>query len=235
MSARTLRRAAERQARKAERKLNQLNTQSTQAEPVVAAHPEPETDQTEDLTADLELHDILETPPTEQPKTRPATEAQINANRENAKGSHGPVTPEGKAAVSQNRRSHGLAGKFILLSTENAENLQILARSVYEEHKPETDTEQRFVDSIIQHYWLMQRAIHMQEELIARADHPTEVDDKRLSLFLRYQSTHERSYYKALRELQNLKKQKQKDDIGFEFIHTHKNEQHTENKNDRCN
>jgi hypothetical protein len=44
---------------------------------------------------------------------------------------------------------------------------------------------------------------------------PTEVDSKKLSLFLRYQTTQECSYYKA-QKLQNLKKIKQKEEIGFE-------------------
>ncbi|MHC4331688.1 MAG: hypothetical protein ACYSWW_26580 [Planctomycetota bacterium] len=37
-----------------------------------------------------------------------STEAQVNANRENAKKSTGPRTPEGKTAVSQNAVKHGL-------------------------------------------------------------------------------------------------------------------------------
>ena len=38
-----------------------------------------------------------------------ATEAQIAANRQNALKSTGPSSPEGKAASSQNRLTHGLA------------------------------------------------------------------------------------------------------------------------------
>ena len=147
---------------------------------------------------------------------RPATEAQINANRENAQKSTGATTPEGKATVSQNRRTHGLAGNFHILPWENAEDFRSLAHSIYEEHKPATATEQRLVDSMIQHYWLKQRAIGLQEELLLTSQNPTEVDGKKLALFLRYQTTHERSYYKAEKELQNLKKTKQKEEIGFE-------------------
>jgi hypothetical protein len=43
---------------------------------------------------------------TENPRT--TTEAQINANRENAKKSTGPRTAEGKAASSRNGLKHGL-------------------------------------------------------------------------------------------------------------------------------
>jgi hypothetical protein len=207
MSARTVRRAIERKARKAASKLNQTAAQPVAVEPLSSL-----------LDPDLADDSDVSTPEIhpEVPASQ-ATEAQIAANRENAKQSCGPTSPEGKAAVSQNRRSHGLAGKFMLLSIENADDLQILAKSVYDEHKPDSDTEQRLVDAIIQHYWLMQRAMHLQEQLIGQAcPEMTEVDSKRLSLFLRYQTTHERSYYKAMRELQNIQKQKQKDQIGFE-------------------
>jgi hypothetical protein len=166
------------------------------------------------LRDELALQGHIPTPG--EAHTRPATEAQINANRQNAQKSTGAATSEGKATVSQNRRTHGLAGHFHLLPWENAEDFRDLARSIYDEHKPESPTEQRLIDSMVQHYWLKQRAIGLQDELLLAAPHPTEVDGQKLSLFLRYQTTHERSYYKAEKELQNLKKTKQKEEIGFE-------------------
>ena len=169
-------------------------------------------DSSEAMAANLRasLNNAPETP------KRPCTEAQLNANRENSQKSTGATTPEGKAAVSQNRRTHGLAGHFNLLPWENVEDFRTLADSIYREHKPGSATEQRLVDSMIQHYWLKQRAIGLQEELLLASANPTEVDGKKLTLFLRYQTTHERSYYKAEKELQNLKKTKQKEEIGFE-------------------
>ncbi len=41
-------------------------------------------------------------------------------------------------------------------------------------------------------------------------------DSAKLPRFIRYQTTHERAYYKALKELQNIRKQCHKDEIGFE-------------------
>lgn len=171
MSKRTLRRAAERTARKADSATVQASTTSA---------------------------------------------AQLTANRENAQLSRGPVTPQGKAVVSQNRRTHGLAGNFTVLPWESSEDFQLLKQAFYAEHQPQTDYEHHLVDSLIQHYWLKERAVRLQEQLLMNAADPTEVDGKKLSLFLRYQSTHERSYYKAERELQNLKKEKAKQQIGFE-------------------
>ena len=144
------------------------------------------------------------------------TAAQIAANQANAQHSTGPTSPEGKATVSQNRRSHGLTGKFTLLPWEDRADHNALIDSVYTEYKPDSETEYRLADSLIQHYWLMQRALHLQEQILLEPAHAADVDNKRLALFMRYQTTHERSYYKAQRELQNLQKQKKKEQIGFE-------------------
>jgi len=138
-----------------------------------------------------------------------ASQAQINANRENAQHSTGPVSEAGKEKVSQNRRTHGLAGgvAFLITGEDPVKYLQFAA-SVYNEYNPQTDTEARLADSLIQHYWLMQRAIRLQNENVG--------DDKKLALFLRYQTTHERSYYKAQKELIKLQKDRAQEQIGFE-------------------
>jgi hypothetical protein len=140
---------------------------------------------------------------------RAASQAQINANRENAQHSTGPVTDAGKEKVSQNRRVHGLAGGVaFFIGDEDPGNYLEFAASVYSEYNPQTDTEARLADSLIQHYWLMQRAIRLQNENVG--------DDKKLALFLRYQTTHERSYYKAQKELIKLQKDRAQQQIGFE-------------------
>jgi hypothetical protein len=150
-------------------------------------------------------------------ETQPPSAAQIAANRENAKCSTGPVSSEGRAASSRNRRSHGLAGRaFFFLDFENADQYRELAASIYAEYDPQTDSEQRLADAMIQHHWLKQRAIGLQEVLVLHSPTPLDIDSNKLSLFLRYQTTHERSYYKAEKELRNLQKTKQKEEIGFE-------------------
>ncbi len=48
-----------------------------------------------------------------------STEAQINANRQNAQKSTGPRTAEGKAVVSQNAVKHGLFAAEAVIRIEN--------------------------------------------------------------------------------------------------------------------
>jgi hypothetical protein len=138
--------------------------------------------------------------------------AQTLANRENSTHSTGPATITGKQASSVNARTHGLAGAFTLLAWEEPAEFQSLLDSLTTEHKPETPTETRLVQSIAEHYWLMHRAIHLQNRLLESAalDHHT------FSLYLRYQTTNERAYYRAMRELQTLRKEKRRVEIGFE-------------------
>jgi hypothetical protein len=141
-----------------------------------------------------------------------ASTAQAFANRENATHSTGPTTAEGKATVSENRRTHGLTGRFTLLSWENASEFAQLCESLLAEHQPANDTELRLIDAIAQHHWLAQRAIHLQNQLLEAAV----LDHRTFSLYLRYQTTNERAYFRAMRELQTLRKEKRQQEIGFE-------------------
>jgi hypothetical protein len=191
MSKRSERRAAERAAHKA----NRLHLQAQTPVQAAAAAPQP-------------AEKAFAVGATESIPESTASEAQINANRANAQHSTGPTSEAGKQKVSQNRRTHGLAGEFFFLSTELPADYHALAASVYEEYNPQTDTEARLADSLIQHYWLMQRAITYQN---INFD-----NEKKLALFLRYQATHERAYYKAQKELIRLQKDRAKEEIGFE-------------------
>jgi hypothetical protein len=220
MSKQTLRRAAEREAHKANRHSQLAADSATTYSPVTYSNgAQPVSTQSDSAQSSAGAPSLSSNPnaSASDSETSPTTSAaQIFANRANAMGSTGPVTPEGKAAVSQNRRIHGLAGRFTVLAWENAADFEALAQSVHAEYNPNTDTEQRLANSLIQHHWLKERALQLQEQLIAQSEDPTNVDSKKLSLLLRYQTTHERSYYKAERELQNLNKAKRKEQIGFE-------------------
>jgi len=138
--------------------------------------------------------------------------AQVLANQANAQHSTGPTTEAGKARVAENRITHGLAGsEFHLLAWESAEQFNEFAAVTKAEYNPQTREEDRLVHAIIQHYWLMQRALTLQDAILCK-DTMDDTDQKRISLLIRYQTANERSYYKAMKELKTIRKQQ----IGFE-------------------
>ena len=84
-------------------------------------------------------------------------ERQINANRENARHSTGPITPEGKARSSANAIRHGLLARQIVLPFEDrAQYLELLA-ALEAEHQPEGPLETYLVHQMASSQWRLQR------------------------------------------------------------------------------
>jgi hypothetical protein len=138
-----------------------------------------------------------------------STEAQIAANQQNSQLSTGPKSAQGRARICLNAFRHGLAGAFMILSDEVREDFDELYEGLRAEHQPESPTEILLVESMAQHYWLKQRALRLQALCF-------DGDEKQLGLYLRYQTTHERAFYKALNTLVKLRADKRKAEIGFE-------------------
>jgi hypothetical protein len=154
-----------------------------------------------------------------------STEAQVAANRANAEHSTGAKTEEGKAASSRNRTSHGLCydNIFFILPFESPEAYSILRATLLSEHRPETETEHILVDRMAQHHWLRNRAEAFESGCFKEDG---TLDDKRLALFMRYRTSHERAFEKCLNELLKLRAEKRKTEIGFES-QKHVKEEHT--------
>ncbi|MGA7409252.1 MAG: hypothetical protein WBW33_02140, partial [Bryobacteraceae bacterium] len=66
------------------------------------------------------------------------------------------------------------------------------------EFHPVSHTERILVNDMAQSHWLTQRAINLQTSSIE--------DPKAFALYLRYQTTHHRAYYRALKQLMALQK-----------------------------
>ena len=143
------------------------------------------------------------------------SDSRLRANRENALLSTGPTSDAGKAACSRNNFRHGLAGSFCVLPGESADDFETLRADLAEEHSPETATESLLVQDMARHYWLYQRALRLQEECFGADIHSGDVQN-RLSLFLRYGTTHERAFRRCLADLLKLRKQKLQLERGFE-------------------
>ena len=141
-----------------------------------------------------------------------STTAQILANQENARHSTGPLTPEGKAASSQNNFRHGLRGKFLIMPTEDPQEYADLVEAFHAEHQPATITEQLLVERMAESEWRSRRCQSMLDQLMEQGSD----DAKAMSLWLRYQTSFERSFHKCLSDLLKLRAERRKDEIGFE-------------------
>ncbi|HEY3936992.1 MAG TPA: hypothetical protein VGL97_06155 [Bryobacteraceae bacterium] len=183
---RTRRRAEERKVRKLERKLETISVPS-QADP----EPVPE------------IGFVSQKPPCD------ARRAEIN--RRNAQNSTGPRTSEGKRASSGNATKHGLADGQLIVAGEDAAAFEALQSALLGEHSPANTTEELLVIEMAQSHWLTQRAIRLQNGCFT----PDGVDAKGLALFLRYQTTHQRAFHKALSALLALQKARRKTEVGF--------------------
>ena len=145
-----------------------------------------------------------------------STAAQIAANQANAQLSPGPTSVEGKAISSRNRTSYGLsyeAFTFCLLPWESAGEYSKLLAEFLAEHRPETQTEKALVERMTQHHWLRNRAAYFESQCFSEDG---SVDEKRLALYMRYRTSHERGFHKCLTELLKLRAEKRKAEIGFE-------------------
>jgi hypothetical protein len=92
------------------------------------------------------------------------SEKQLAANRQNARKSTGPKTPEGKAIVSQNHIQHGLySGKVIIHSQhlqESQADYDTLVETLIAELHPEGLIQNLLVRKIANCFWRYRRVIN---------------------------------------------------------------------------
>ena len=171
MTARSIRRAAERKAAKLARK--------QQEQPVPTSAPAPASNHSADPSP-----------------LRPASPAS------NKSRCTGPTTVAGKAISSLNHLKHGLTGLFRVLESESQALWEELRDTLRAEHAPTTPTETLLIDRMAEHVWLSQRAQRFQDDELVNGN------EQRFALFLRYQTTNDRAFYKCLRELATLRQQR---------------------------
>src|SRR5271155_3070673 len=157
-----------------------------------------------------------------------ATEKQIAANRLNSQKSTGPRTPEGRAAVRLNGVTHGLTAEPLVLKGESESDFKALFESLAAEYQPRTPTEETLVADLAMATWRRRRLYNMEagyynarlKELANYADEEKLNNSTRLGLVAdsqnqtmaligRQEARLERSYYRALHELQRLRKERE--------------------------
>jgi hypothetical protein len=83
------------------------------------------------------------------PRTKPASHAQLAANRANAARSTGPRSPEGKARSAQNSRKHGFTGStFAVVRLEDLNEVQQLRDDAVAVYRPVNSQELFAVERI---------------------------------------------------------------------------------------
>jgi hypothetical protein len=86
-----------------------------------------------------------------------ATDKQINANRENARRSTGPRTPDGKARVRYNAMRHGLLAEAALLPDEDEATFRKFSGGITKTLSPVGEVESLLVERIINLSWRLRR------------------------------------------------------------------------------
>ena len=157
-----------------------------------------------------------------------ATDKQTAANRLNAQKSTGPRTPEGRAAVRLNGVKHGLTAETIVLKGESEADFTAMLDSFEAEHDPTTPTEEALVVQLALANWRLRRLYHqeagfytsklkilasIQKDLnlddAGRMGHAAGWSESTLGLFNRQEARLERTFYRALHELQRLRKERE--------------------------
>ena len=101
-----------------------------------------------------------------EPK-RPATDAQINANRQNAQHSAGPTSEAGKAKSSLNSVRTGLTGRSVLLPTDDVEIYQQHVARIMSDLAPATDRERAVVQTIADTEFRLLRIVPLEASILA--------------------------------------------------------------------
>jgi hypothetical protein len=145
------------------------------------------------------------------------TEKQLEANRENAKLG-GVKSEEGKEVSKLNAMKHGILSKEVLLKDENEDELVELGKKLRQELKPVGELEMIMVERVISGTWRLKRALRGETEMIENDmmdifggektfGHALTIsfaNSDSYGKFTRYETSIERSIFKALHELQRL-------------------------------
>jgi len=136
------------------------------------------------------------------------TDAQATANRLNATRSTGPRTPEGKAAIALNAMKHGLLSRESLVKGETEADLVGFGKRLRAQLAPVGELELLLADRIVSTAWRLRRAIAVETILFNQDATPAAAFNgygrQKIGVLSRYETTLERSLFKALHELQRL-------------------------------
>ncbi len=129
--------------------------------------------------------------------------AKQAANRENAQGSTGPKTAEGKATVSQNANRHNLTGR-LLIRDEERQAFAEFETQHRTQLQPAGALEITLFEQLIAAAWNLRRIEILESSTFAAGSLADENLARQLDRLARYRGQHERTFHRALRELKAL-------------------------------
>jgi hypothetical protein len=136
------------------------------------------------------------------------SDKQQQANRQNAKHSTGPKTPEGRKAVRFNALTWSLRARSLMISSDDPEDYRQLWDSLEAEWHPQPHSERHYLEQMATSQWLLARNAGS-ESRIYEANLPLE---KQLALLDRVSVQRvrlERSFTTAIRQLKQLQKERE--------------------------
>jgi hypothetical protein len=144
-----------------------------------------------------------------------STAAQINANRQNAQHSTGPTSTTGRARSSQNSFRHGLASSQLIVPGESQADFEALLAGLISGHNPQSTIESILVHNMATHHWLKLRSIKLQSGALS----DPESTPASINIYMRYQVSNERGFWKCFDTLRKLQKERAEaepeTEIGF--------------------
>ena len=165
-----------------------------------------------------------------------ASAKQIAANRRNASLPRGPLSAEASAAIRENAVKHGLTAKHVVMQHEDEAGYHELRASITMEYQPRTPQEHRFADQIAQNYWRLLRCRRVETATFEnrlgtlkdrlKIDPKAAIDnDEGISICMsnegrdfdtlrRYETTIERAWYRAIRELRAAQQERRKYEVA---------------------
>ncbi len=138
-----------------------------------------------------------------------ASPAQIAANQANAQLSTGPKSPEGKARSAANSTKDGLTSANPIVDSHQSEEFASYRQALELDTHPEGPIEHEYFHRLLTAGWNLRRARLLDSDLLAGTN-PNERDQDaaRLHRIARYRRELERTYDRALNQLQVLQTQR---------------------------
>ena len=95
-----------------------------------------------------------------------SSQRQIDANRENAQKSSGPVTDAGKQRSSRNSTKHGFTGQSLILSPEQNDLYKPFVQGYYDHYAPHDVVTSQLTQQLADAHWSLQQIFVQQSNLM---------------------------------------------------------------------